>query len=75
MDEKRRIHEVLRDHTDELMAIPGVVAVAVGESCGKQCIRVFVAHRSSELLSQVPGKIDGFQILIEESGQFQALDD
>jgi len=69
---KRRIEEVLKDHTDELMAIPGVVAVAVGESGGKPCLRVFIEDDSSVLLRDIPDHIEGYNVLITESGKFQS---
>jgi len=71
--DKRRINDVLKDHADELMAMPGVEAVAVGESCGKRCIIVFVADISSSLIKRIPDNIEGFRIMVEKSGKFQAL--
>jgi hypothetical protein len=70
---KRSIREVLKSHTDELMAVPGVVGVAEGESHGRPCIRVFVVDRNSELLRRLPGKLDGYRLLVEQSGEFRAL--
>ena len=68
------IQEVLKRHTDELMAISGVVGVAEGKSHGSPCIRVFVVSKNSELLRRIPETIEGFSLQIEESGQFHALD-
>ena len=70
---RRSIREVLKSHTDELMAVPGVVGVAEGESQGRPCIRVFVVDRNSELLKGLPGTLDGYRLLVEESGKFRAL--
>jgi len=68
-----KIREVLKRHTDELMAVPGVVGVAEGESKGKPCIRVFVVDRNSELLKHLPENLKGYLLKIEESGEFRAL--
>ncbi len=71
---KGNIQEVLKRHTEELMAISGVVGVAEGKSQGRPCIRVFVVSKNSELLRKIPETIEGFLLQIEEGGQFQALD-
>lgn len=70
---RRNIQEVLKKHTDELMAIPGVVGIAEGESQGKPCIRVFVVDRKSELLKRIPNMLEGYLVKLEESGEFRAL--
>ena len=70
---RRSIREVLKSHTDELMAIPGVVGVAEGESQGRRCIKVFVMDKNSKLLRQIPDRIEGYQLQVEESGEFRAL--
>ncbi len=71
---RRSIQDVLKDHTDTLMAILGVAAVAVGELRGKACIRVFVTDKSSKILRHIPNMIEDYAVLIDKSGQFQALD-
>ena len=68
-----KIREVLKRHTDELMAVPGVVGIAEGESHGKPCIRVFVVDSHSEALKHLPENIEGYLLNIEESGEFRAL--
>jgi len=70
---RSNIREVLKRHTDELMAIPGVVGVAQGDSRGKPCIRVFVVDGNSELLKRIPAKLEGYPLQTEESGKFRAL--
>ena len=68
------IKEVLKRHSDKLMAVPGVVGVAEGKSHGKQCIRIFVIDSSSESLKRLPDNLEGYLVIIEESGKFRALD-
>ncbi|MBI4430047.1 MAG: hypothetical protein HY562_13115 [Ignavibacteriales bacterium] len=55
---------------DRLMKIKGVVGVSVGELQGKQCIKVTVDHRTRKLVKQLPKTLDGFVIVIEETGEF-----
>ena len=70
---KKEIREVLKDHTDELMAVAGVVGVAEGKSEGKPCIRVFIADNRPKIQKQLPSCIEGYRLLIEKSGEFRAL--
>jgi len=67
------IDYVLRAHTDEWLAIPGVVGTAIGRQRGKPCIRVLVAHKSKEIARRIPRHVDGYPVLIEETGEFRAL--
>ena len=52
----RSIDAVLLDHTNELMAIQGVVGVYQGETdAGKPCITVMVIEDTHELAEKIPG--------------------
>jgi hypothetical protein len=68
-----RIDQVLQTHRDEWLSIPGVVGTAIGQRRGKPCIRVLVARRTKEIATRIPGKVDGYPVLIEETGPFRAL--
>ena len=72
---EKTIEEVLREHTDSLMSLPGVVGTAQGQCSGQPCIRVFVVEKTEELLKQIPTTIDGYQVAIDETGEFKALDE
>jgi hypothetical protein len=67
------IDQVLRAHREEWLAIPGVVGTAIGLKQGKPCILVLVAHRTKEVGARIPRKVDGYPVVIEESGRFRAL--
>ena len=69
-----KIREVLKRHTDELMAVPCVIGVAEGESQGQLCIKVFVVDGNSELLRSIPNTLEGYLIQVEQSNEFRALD-
>ncbi len=70
----KNIEEVIKEHADELMAIPGVVGVGEGKSRGKQCIVIFVLDKKADSLRVLPDSIAGYLLTIKESGEFQALD-
>ncbi len=67
------IESVLKRHTERLMALPGVVGVAQGEAGGKPCLKVLVASKSDDLLRQIPVNLEGYGVVVEETGEFQAL--
>jgi hypothetical protein len=69
----RDINEVLSDHDDALMAIEGVVGVAVGlmEDGKTLCLKVLVARKTPELVRRIPASIEGHPVVVEESGVIQ----
>lgn len=67
------IEQVLRAHTDQWMAIPGVVATGIGEQAGKPCIRVMVVRKTKDITTKIPAQVDGYPVVIEETGEFRAL--
>ncbi len=71
---EKTIEEVLKEHTDEWMSIPGVVGTAIGEFEGKACIKMYLVEKSEELEKKFPASLEGYLILLEETGEFKALD-
>lgn len=70
----RDINLVMKDHVDDLMAIPGVVGVAIGElDDGTPCIKIFVVEVSDELNRKIPELIEGHPVEIVESGIIRTL--
>jgi len=67
------IEEVLKEHTNELMTIPGVVGTAEGLCDGKPCIKVYVIKKTPELNNKIPHILEGYPVSIEETGEFKAL--
>ena len=49
----KTIEEALRDHTDSLMSLPGVVGTGQGLCDGQPCIKVFIVKKTPELLGQI----------------------
>ncbi len=70
----KTIETVLHEQTDRLMALSGVVGVAQGEMRGQPTIIVMVGKKTPALTKQVPAMLDGYTVVVEETGEFQALD-
>ena len=68
------ILQVLEAHTDAWMAIPGVVGTAIGEVEGRPCIKVFLADETPALAEKFPSELEGYRVVLEVTGPFQALD-
>jgi len=69
----RPIKEVLKEHTDSLMALPGVVGTAQGLCDGNPCIMVLVVEKTPELEKKIPERLEGYPVRIEETGEIRAL--
>jgi hypothetical protein len=69
--QSRPIEEVMDQHVDDLMAVPGVVGVGIGDCGGNPCIKVFVVERTPALEARIPDRLDGYEVAIEETGQIR----
>ncbi len=70
----RTIEQVQEAHTDEWMAIPGVEGTAIGLFKGRPCIKILASVRPEKLRSKIPSKVEGYPVVIEETGVFRSLD-
>jgi hypothetical protein len=70
----RTIEQVQQEHTDAWMVIPGVVGTAIGQCGGKPCILVFTASNSEQVRRTIPPVVEGYPVVIQQSGQIRALD-
>ena len=68
------IEQVLERHTDSLLSLPAVVGVAQGESGGRPVIQIFVVHRTPELGARLPRTLEGYPVIIVETGEIRARD-
>ena len=64
----RSIDEVLRAHTDSLMAVPGVVGTAVGRCDGEPCIQVLAADSSVATAGRIPARLEGYRVVVVVTG-------
>jgi hypothetical protein len=67
------IEEVLERYTAEWMALPGVVGTALGERNGEPCLKVYVLRKGPLLEARSPKTVEGFAVVLEETGQIGAL--
>ncbi len=72
---ERTIEQVQEEHTDEWMAIPGVEGTAIGLYEGKPCIKIFTSSKPQQLRDKIPSTVEGYPVIIEETGEFRALDE
>src|SRR3990172_5999700 len=72
---RKDINAVLNDHDKELLAIPGVVGVYVGllPDDKTPCLKVMVVKETEDLKRRIPKSIEGYPVLIEESGVIRPL--
>ena len=71
---ERTIEQVQEEHTNAWMAIPGVVGTAIGLHEGKPCIKIFTSSKPQQIREKIPSIIEGYPVIIEETGPFRALD-
>ncbi len=68
------INEVLAEHTPAFMAIPGVVGTYEGAlDDGTPCIKIMVIEKTTEIESRIPDVLDGYPVVIEETGEIRAM--
>ncbi len=70
---EKTVEAVLNQHRYWLMSVPGVVGTAIGDCAGKPCIKVLVIEKTEELVGKVPRSLEGYPVIIEESGEIRAL--
>lgn len=71
----RPIADVQRDHTSELMAVPGVVGIYEGAlPDGTPCIRVMVQARTTEIDTRLPKSLEGYRVEVEVTGVIRPLE-
>lgn len=58
-------------HSDELMALPGVVGTGIGMDGDRPCIHVYLLDETAR--GDIPAELDGVPLVPEVTGMFQAL--
>lgn len=70
---RRPLADVLRSHTPELLAIPGVVGTGEGRRDGRAVFLVLVARDSRELRARLPSEVEGYPVSIQVTGEVREL--
>jgi hypothetical protein len=68
------IDQIREKHELELMAIPGVTGVGIGQDPRKpgRVIKVYVERTTPELMKKIPKEIEGYPVALEQTGEFRA---
>jgi hypothetical protein len=70
----RDIKTVMDAHADELMAIEGVTAVAIGGLAdGTPCITIYVIGKTRGLMRRLPKTLEEHPVVVEESGVIRPM--
>jgi hypothetical protein len=72
---RRSIESVQEQYQDRWLALPGVVGVGIGAVDGKLVLKILVAQKTRDLVDQLPSEVEGYPVIIEETGEFRALPD
>lgn len=67
------IEQVLKEHTEQLMSLPGVVGTAQGLCGNSPCIKIYVAQMTEALKKKLPKKLEGYQVDVDVTGELKAL--
>jgi hypothetical protein len=70
------IESVKSKYEDQLMQLPNVTGVGIGQKSGKEVIKVFVMHKVPESALQphevVPKTLEGYETDVEDIGYVTA---
>ncbi len=72
---RKDINAVLKDHDNDLLTIRGVVGVFVGllPDDKTPCLKVIVTKETEDIKRRIPNFIEGYPVIIEESGVIRPL--
>jgi len=73
--QKLSVLDVKGRHEVELLQLPGVQGVGIGDEAGRPVINVYVDKKVKALQESIPPEFDGYPVRIEVTGPFRALKD
>ncbi|RPI02983.1 MAG: hypothetical protein EHM72_02750 [Calditrichaeota bacterium] len=73
MESESIVKEIKEKYQRTLMQIPGVIGVGIGLHEEEFVINVLVVKKTRLLLKRLPGELDGFRVVIQETGIIKAL--
>ena len=72
-DSLKPVTTVLAEHTSEWMKILGVQGTGETKKDGKPAIMIFVDTLTPDLQSQLPSEVEGYPVVIQQSGAIHVL--
>jgi hypothetical protein len=70
----KTIEQVLTENTKQWMAIGGIAGTAVGVYKGRPCIKIYTTVEPCKVRDQLPSRIEGYPVIIEQTGSFRSVD-
>jgi hypothetical protein len=70
---QKPIEQVQLLYSEQWMAIPGVEGIAIGQYKDKPCILIFSSVEPKKLRDKIPSSVEGYPVIIEQTGAFKAL--
>lgn len=70
--EAETITQVLKERTEALMSIRGVVGSGQGLCDGRPCIKVYVVEKSPEVEEKIRTILEPYPYTVQESGRFRS---
>jgi hypothetical protein len=66
------VAEVLRQHTEELLAVPGVAILYESETeDGSPCIKIGVVEDTPEVRARIPESLEGYPVVVVDTGSIE----
>jgi hypothetical protein len=72
---EKTIEQVQEEHTNEWLAIPGVVGTAIGQCEGKPCILILTASNTEQVRRKIPATLEDHPVVVRFVGEVRALDE
>jgi hypothetical protein len=66
------ITNIINTIQDAWLNLEGVEGIGQGKIEGKDCILVFISHQTPEITTQIPNTVNGFNVVLIESGIIHA---
>ena len=69
------INEIKEKYESEIMGIPGVTGIGIGNNHRKAglAIKVYVERLTPELKLRIPAELEGYPVIAEVTGEFRAF--
>ena len=68
------LRQILADYSPEWLMLSVVLGTVIGSHNGRPCIKVLVEARTRELEKHIPDRVEGYAVIIVETGTIRAGD-